>query len=92
MGSESRVSCSIINWVVNHVFHVVLITDHNPKEVVCTFRFVYLVMISSKQIVNKCGIMIVKEYGMYMIVILCYFVKHSIYLNIYDIEKCNQFM
>jgi hypothetical protein len=80
------------NWVVNHVFHVVLITDHNPKEVVCTFRFVYLVMISSKQIVNKCGIMIVKEYGMYMIVILCYFVKHSIYLNIYDIEKCNQFM
>jgi hypothetical protein len=26
------------NWVVNHVFHVVLITDHNPKEVVCTFR------------------------------------------------------
>ena len=29
--------------------------------------------------VNKCGIMIVKEYGMYMIVILCYFVENSIY-------------
>ena len=64
------------NWVVNHVFHI---TDHNPNEVICTFRFVYIVMISSKQIVNKCGIMIVKEYGMYMIVILCYFVKNSIY-------------
>jgi hypothetical protein len=32
------------NWVVNHVFPVVLITDHNPNEVICTFRFVYSVM------------------------------------------------
>jgi hypothetical protein len=23
---------------MNHVSHVVLITDHNPKEVICTFR------------------------------------------------------
>jgi hypothetical protein len=53
---------------MNHVFHVVLITDHNPNGVICTFRFVYIVMISSTQIVNTCGtnsIMIVKEYGMY---------------------------
>jgi hypothetical protein len=64
-----KIQTHIWYWVVNHVFHVVLITDHNPKEVVCTFRFVYIVEISSKQIVNKCGIIIVKEYGMYMIVI-----------------------
>ena len=65
------------NWVVNHVFHVVLITVHCPNEVICTFRFVYIVMISSKEIVNKCGTMIVKEYGMYFIIFLC--VKISIY-------------
>jgi hypothetical protein len=68
LGSESRVSCILV-----------LITDHNPNEVICAFRFVYIVMISSKQIVNKCGVMIVKEYGMYMIIILCYFVKKYIY-------------
>ena len=41
-------------WAVNHV------TDHN-REVICTFRFIYIVMISSKDIANKCYIMIVKE-------------------------------
>ena len=66
-----KIQTHIWYWVVNHVFHVVLITDHNPNEVIFTFRLVYIVMISNKQIVNKCGIMIVKEYGMYMIIILC---------------------
>jgi hypothetical protein len=26
------------NWVVNHVCHAVLITDHNPIEVICTLK------------------------------------------------------
>lgn len=72
------------HWVVKHVFHEVLITDRNPNEVNCTFRLVYIVMTSRKGIVSKCGIMIVKENGMYIKLFLCNFVK--IY---YDIEKYN---
>ena len=49
-------------------------------------------MISSKDIANKCCIMIVKECGMYNIVFVYNFVKiyiYTQYLKTYDIEKYN---
>jgi hypothetical protein len=67
------------------------VTDHN-HEVICTLRFIYIVMISSKDIANKCCIMIVKECGMYNIVFVYNFVKiyiYTQYLNTYDIENYN---